>query len=145
MSLESSFPNLRTTPYQVKSPASILYNCIAWAAKDDRRWWWPAPGYCWPIDAPVELSLEAFITAFEAMGYQCCDSGNLETGFEKIAIYVEQVTREPTHVARQLRNGMWTSKLGPREDIEHTLEGITGIEYGEIGQFLTRPITGPPG
>ena len=78
------------------------------------------------------------------MGYQPCDTGDLETRFEKIAIYVDQVTREPTHAARQLTNEIWTSKLGSLEDIEHTLEGITGAEYGEIGQFLKRP-TSPPG
>ena len=41
MSLESSFPNLKADGYQVTSPQSLEYNCIAWAAGDNTQWWWP--------------------------------------------------------------------------------------------------------
>lgn len=38
---------------------------------------------------------------------------------------------EPTHMARQLANGMWTSKLGGNEDITHfTLDALES--YGPI-------------
>jgi len=39
--LEDLFPGLRGAPYQVTSPVTIRYNCIAWAAGDSARWWWP--------------------------------------------------------------------------------------------------------
>jgi cobalamin synthase len=35
-------------------------------------------------------------------------------------------------------SGMWTSKLGALEDIEHQLGGLTGDRYGKIGQILKR-------
>jgi regulator of protease activity HflC (stomatin/prohibitin superfamily) len=44
----------------------------------------------------------------------------------------------PVHAARQLPSGMWTSKLGALEDIEHQLEGLAGDRYGKIGQILKR-------
>ncbi len=46
------------------------------------------------------------------------------------------------HVARQLKEGMWTSKLGPDEDIEHnTLDALEGELYGAVTQVLKRPLT----
>jgi hypothetical protein len=45
--LESLFPNLRADPYAVTSPASTVYNCIAWAAGDNTRWWEPDPSAEW--------------------------------------------------------------------------------------------------
>ncbi|TAF36353.1 MAG: hypothetical protein EAZ69_10585 [Oscillatoriales cyanobacterium] len=46
----------------------------------------------------------------------------------------------PTHAARQLANGKWTSKLGWLEDIEHELDGLTGDRYGVVGQILKRAV-----
>ena len=68
-----------------------------------------------------------------------CENSHIESGFEKVAVYVDAEGR-PTHVARQLPNGLWTSKLGKSQDIEHELEGVTGSVYGSVAQFLKRPI-----
>lgn len=44
-----------------------------------------------------------------------------------------------THVARQLTDGKWTSKLGQLEDIVHsTVDAIAGSDYGEVIQFMKR-------
>lgn len=45
----------------------------------------------------------------------------------------------PTHAARQLENGKWTSKLGQLEDIEHELDGLVGDKYGIVVTILRRP------
>jgi hypothetical protein len=37
--LEALFPRLRGTAYRITSPASEVYNCIAWAAGDTEHWW----------------------------------------------------------------------------------------------------------
>ena len=37
--IERDFPNLLTTGYEITSPDTIDYNCIAWAAEDNERWW----------------------------------------------------------------------------------------------------------
>ena len=49
----------------------------------------------------------------------------------------------PTHAARQLPDGKWTSKLGPFEDIKHsTLVCLKGPLYGEPDTYMKRPVTG---
>ena len=58
--------------------------------------------------------------------HENCESGDLEVGFEKVAIYA-QADGAPTHAARQLPDGTWTSKLGQEVDIGHTdLQGVSG-------------------
>jgi hypothetical protein len=49
---------------------------------------------------------------------------------------------EPTHAARQLPNGKWTSKLGRWQDIEYELDGLVGKMYGTVtvNQILKRAI-----
>ena len=41
--LELRYPNLAITDYNVTSPKSQEYNCFAWAAGDQERWWQPTP------------------------------------------------------------------------------------------------------
>ena len=137
--VETEFPNLRTTPYRIASPSDRRYNCIAWAAGDDRRWWWPVsrPRYYWPPDVRYEETIDAFVRAFNTLGFRPCDSRALEPAFEKVAIYA--AGSRPNHAARQLRSGIWTSKLGRGVDIEHTLAGLEGSTYGAVAVVLTRP------
>ena len=121
--LEAEFPNLRNRDYSVTSPTDPAYNCIAWAASDSLRFWWPVrqnPFVYWPRGVARDETLEAFIHAFETLGFAVCDNTNVEERFEKIAIYAN-AAGVPKHAARQLRNGRWTSKLGRDVDIEHTL------------------------
>ena len=137
--LQSRFPRLKESAYCVTSPQSVFYNCIAWAAGDTNRPWWPDAlfQYYWPKDAPREVNLEAFCAAFSPLGYRPCETGEPEEGFEKVAIY-NSPDGKPTHMARQLRLGVWTSKLGDLEDIEHSLEGLEGSAYGSVAFFLKR-------
>ena len=140
--LESLFPNLTAREYQITSPVSIEYNCIAWAAEDDTTWWWPDAfeEYYWPPQAPRTETIQAFVAAYSVLGYEPCLNADLEPGFEKIALYVD-VQGIPTHAARQLPSGKWTSKLGQLEDIEHdTLASLCGQTYGKVGQILRRPV-----
>jgi hypothetical protein len=70
--------------------------------------------------------------------YEQCDDGTPECGYEKIAIYVR--SGEVKHVARQLPDGRWTSKLGPGyliehsavEDLEHLVPEITANGLVEV-------------
>lgn len=139
--LEDYFPNLSQTKYEVTSPRTYDYNCFAWAAEENDRWWSPVSSddYYWPEGAPTQLTVEAFIEAYRLFGYEPCDRSDLELGFQKIAIYTN-ANGEPSHAARQLPNGLWTSKLGDWEDIEHELDGITGDMYGFVKQILKRPM-----
>ncbi|MBU7581723.1 MAG: hypothetical protein KAF91_02210 [Nostoc sp. TH1S01] len=141
--IESNYPNLVTNGYKITSQDTIDYNCVAWAAQDNETWWWPDSQYqyYWPPDIPREETLQAFHQAFQILGYEFCESDVLEAGFQKIAIYVNS-SNTPTHVARQLPNGKWTSKLGSWEDIEHNnLQGLIGNPgYGEVACIMKKPI-----
>jgi hypothetical protein len=132
------FTRLQYESFEVKSPRTTDYNCIGWAAGDNQHWWWPGGRY-WPTGLRADDSIPAFVAAFAAQGYEPSDSAALETGFEKIALYVDERERV-THAARQLPDGCWTSKLGPQWDINHTLEGVCGQPpaYGRVAQILRR-------
>lgn len=139
--LERIFPRLRAAFYRVTSPEDENYNCIAWAAEDDRRKWWPSdsPKAYWPIER--DETLGCFERAFGRLGYVRCERPDWETGFEKVAIYAD-ASGTPTHMARQLRSGGWTSKLGDLQDVEHeTLDQLDSdgtYGYGRAALFLKR-------
>lgn len=138
--LPQHFPRLTEQNHTITSSRTPDYNCIAWAAQDTGKWWWPdaAGDDYWPSTAPREETLEAFETAYGTLGYLRCDNGDLEAGFEKIAVFVD-ASGMPTHAARQLTTGRWTSKCGKLEDIEHALDVFKDTAYGEVGMVLKRP------
>jgi hypothetical protein len=94
-------------------------------------------GY-WPDEVPRDESIEAFVGVFESLGFQSSQPAEPEQGFEKIALYARGNC--PTHAARQLENGSWTSKLGPLEDITLSLNGLIGAAYGEVVAILKRNV-----
>ncbi len=96
--LERLFPGLAAADWDVTSPESDSYNCIAWAAEDEDRWWSPSPGYHWP-GSPRDESVAAFVSVFRTLGYEECQSADWEQGFQKVAIFA--VAETATHVARQ--------------------------------------------
>ena len=138
--IQQDYPNLADENYQITSPDTIDYNCVAWALEETQRWWWPDSFFesYWPPNIPREETIEAFQKLFQYFGYSICDAAILERDVNKIAIYL--ANNKPTHVARQLENGKWTSKLGSNEDIEHdTLEGLEGKKYGKVVCIMKRP------
>ena len=141
--IELLFPDLRTAGYRVTSPATPSYNCFAWAGEDTRNWWQPLElhGYFWPAEIPAELTLESLAAVYQGLGYSACDSAEFELGFEKIAIYAEP-DGTPTHAARQISSGAWTSKLGELEDIEHLTLASLETFYGKVRKILRRSRAG---
>lgn len=134
------FPRLRDR-YLRTSHRTDQYNCIAWAAGECHRPWWPggtSPEVYWPPNLPADLTLENFANAFRLMGYETCVGAHREWRFEKVAIYVNR-KGQPTHAARQSLFGGWISKLGPNVDIKHeTLEVLEGGLYGSVEQIMKR-------
>jgi hypothetical protein len=135
------FPRLQNSTFHVSSPATRDYNCIAWAAGSTAHWWWPDldpdnDTIFWPAGVANEETVAAFEAMFRTLGYTPCLNATFEPGFEKVALFAKSGI--PTHAARQLTNGRWTSKLGLREDIEHELNHITGEVYGEVVLLLKR-------
>lgn len=132
------FPNLAATGYTVTSPDTPIYNCIAWAADDDTKWWWPDPdGQCyWPALANRQETITAFVAAYSLLGYRVCPDGAFEEGWDKIAIFT--LNDSPKHAAKQIGDNLWTSKIGRFNDISHTLDGLDGPDYGRPTVFMKR-------
>lgn len=140
--LEMAFPGLARGGYRITSPADPDYNCLAWAMADASKWWWPGPDIdteYWPPGIPRETTLDAFRVVFVLLGYVECAEEEAEAGFEKVAVFTVGQSK-PTHAARQLPTGRWTSKLGRMEDIEHSLRDLEGTIYGTVALILKRPI-----
>ena len=100
---------------------------------DNEKWWWPKRGK-WPTGIPRETTIEAFIKAFSTRGYEVCADGDPNANKEKIALFADGT--KPTHAARLLPNGTWTSKLGQNIDISHNISDLDGPAYGEIVMFF---------
>jgi hypothetical protein len=140
--LAQLFPGLQRGEYQRTSPPTRAYNCIAWAAGDTRRWWWPNDdpdddARHWPDGIPREETMAAFLAVFALLGYVPCDEAAAEERVEKVALFAT-ADGVPTHAARQLQNGRWTSKLGELDDIEHDLQDVSGDLYGTVVRVLKR-------
>jgi len=154
--LESDLENLRGSGYDrlPVSPQTVGrfgYNCIAYAAGETDKRWWPHPdkfAFYWPEHLPREPvnreTVENFLLAFEWKGYKRgCKNGEFEEGVEKVALFT--IAGVPKHAARQLESGCWTSKCGRLEDIQHeTLAAVEGRIYGNAVFFLHRRRDGKP-
>jgi hypothetical protein len=139
---EADFPQLGN--WEETSTATTAYNCYAFAVEDQTHWWDPIPApadmmYYWPDGAPLDHLISTFIEIYKRYGYAPCADGTLEPGVEKIVIY-ENAYGGSDHVARQLPDGRWTSKIGPDEDISHETPGsLTSQKYGAPRHFMARP------
>jgi len=138
---EQKFPNLRRGEYQETSPDDSDYNCIAWAVQINSQWWQPSGrvGHYWPPGFPLDdYSTTALIAVYQGLGFERCDTGDPESGYDKIAIYATP-DGDYAHAARQLGDGRWTSKIGEWTDIEHnTVEALEGSYLGVVQVFLRR-------
>lgn len=141
--LMAAFPGLRISKFKITSDETDQYNCIAWAAEDTQHFWWPfeSPHCYWPKECPRIVELDIFIAAFGTLGYSVCQDGIYENGFIKIAIFAKD-DGIPTHAARQLLNGKWTSKCGRYKDIEHDLNALCGPHpaYGNVVCYMKKPV-----
>src|SRR5262249_29630787 len=107
---DADFPALAARRYRKTSEPDAAYNCVAFALGRTDLWLGPEPyGYQWPLPS-IETSVENFVRLFEHYGFAQCSSGDFEKGKDKLAIFGSQFGF--THVARQLENGRWSSKLG---------------------------------
>ena len=142
--LEDQYPKLNAAGYKITSKKDKKYNCVAWAAKRDQdNWWEPLkePGCYWPKEVPFNYSFENYVKVFKVLGYSYCDNPSLEYEFEKVALFSD--ASGFTHVSHQLEDGAWTSKLGPYEDIKHTVIGAlesngTLPAYGMVTRIMKR-------
>jgi hypothetical protein len=143
----AKFPRLALDGFELTSPVDKNYNCVGWALGVDQKWWPPGAArqlvgsWYWPNE-DQSVTVEAFEVAFAERGYEPCADGELEESYEKLALYVNS-SNVPRHVARQIPDGSWSSKIGEDVDIRHmTLEGLYGDDYGEVRAFMRRKLPG---
>ena len=140
MWIDKLFPQLESEGYEVTSEPDYEYNCVAYAAGETDRWWshLEENGYYWPDYASRTGFIQSLVEVFTGLGYEPCSDANAESGFRKVALYSKQ--GDWTHVAVQLPDGHWHSKLGLGEDIRHRMpESLTGESYGEVHCIMRRP------
>lgn len=142
---EGFFPHLTNGNFKITSPIDSNYNCFAWAIEEKSIKYAPFPFdlYSWPNHINREDKLDSFFKFYSDYGYKLCKNGRKEKGFQKIALYTKEIDGEltATHVARQLPNGKWTSKIAGYEDIEHrTVHNLAGCHLGETIYYLKRKI-----
>ena len=107
-------------------------DCIAWAAGEQDRWWWPDPTgqHYWPDGAPCDESLQAFLHVFGELGYDLAGDDESAGASDVVALFAKD--GRVTHACRRVGDGRWTSKLGNLEDISHDLRALEGNEYGRV-------------
>ena len=133
-------PGLMASGFRITSPESLVYNCVAWAARDVTDWWNHERQFYWPEWAPRSPEIGALVQVFVGLGYAICDNGEKEDGYDKVALYALEGLWQ--HTARQLEDGQWTSKLGRFEDITHpSPEDVVGEVFGNVHCIMRRPST----
>lgn len=148
--LEIKWPNLKSYRYKITSLPATAYNCVAWAIHEDFRRWSPEEDAAWPPHLEREEFLETWEAFFAYQGFEPCSGPEVDPGHEKIAIYFMEDEDHPgrqrgMHVARQIYDDWWASKLGGEEDIEHQLAALDGRMYGREHRFMRRPLLSPSG
>jgi hypothetical protein len=144
--IEQRFPYLHSTQWAIKSPFDRDYNCHAWGVCETRVRWEPTPDDYWPTGLRTgnlsDYNLDNFLRAYSRVGFRECADDDYEFGFQKIAIYSEEIGGEewPQHTARQTLFGRaWLSKLGRGEDIRHrSTKDLEGSIYGRVVRQMKR-------
>lgn len=149
--LSHSLPGILTDKnFAITSPQDPFYNCIAWADEVNDKCFWPflpedpedfddefeEEEIYWPKELPLDDSIDNFIRFFSLRGYELADSLSWENGCIKIALFVKD--GKCTHAARLLSDGSWTSKLGPLNDVRHSLQALEGDFYGTVRCIMQR-------
>jgi hypothetical protein len=142
--LELEIPALRGgNGYRDTSEETIDYNCLSWALGINWTRYDPTPrcaGYYWFPGVPRKWDEPTIKKVFENHNYRVATNYELEPGYEKVVFYRNEAGI-PTHFARQLQNGKWTSKIGNLNDIEHdNLDLIAVPRYGKPGLVMKREI-----
>lgn len=135
--LKSHFPNLDNGMVDISSFSDPTYNCVGWVLFENNgnppQKLWPSDceGYHWPEDLPKIDTVDNFLEFFQRKGYSLCLTKIVEDHLDKIALY--SVANRVKHVAKQLKSGVWTSKIGDYETIEH--ENLEMLEYDPDQEF----------
>ncbi|MBK6533519.1 MAG: hypothetical protein IPF99_29195 [Deltaproteobacteria bacterium] len=137
-------PRLSPATCEAHSDPTEDYNCLAFAANDQGRWWEPyvvpptIPGVYWPTAVEPDNTVSAWSAALATVGFAPCADDSCDPALVKVALFA--IGETATHAARQLLDGRWVSKLGDEADVIHTrASDVGGGGYGEPVCLLARP------
>lgn len=130
--------------YKITSPITRNYNCVAWALGRDDVWYWPPlgkepePDEYWPKGISDDENILTFVSAMEHEGFILCDDIEYEEDYTRIALFAQNGLC--SHACRQISNNLWTSKMGPLNDIQHSSpQTLEGDFYGKVHCYMKRP------
>ncbi|MGL4239076.1 DUF7689 domain-containing protein [Tabrizicola sp.] len=135
----AEFPRLKDVAAKQTSAPTPQYNCIAWAFEDNTKWWWPMRRQYWPVPFDGKSTMEAFEDCLKGSHWERTEDRSVQAGVKKIALYASVADGQPTHAARQLETGAWTSKLGGDLDLTHELHELEGPAYGTVVAIYAKP------
>lgn len=137
--------------FQVTSPQTWVYNCIAFAMGSSEMWvasGHPNKGWYswWPTGIPRNSEPQSLIEAFQSVGFELCEDDLPEDGYDKVVLYRKfhnKLNRYTwTHAARVVDVHELHSKIGASYDIHHRDGDIfENCSYGEEYAFMRRPVS----
>lgn len=136
------FPNLRSSQYEISSPATCQYNCYAYVAGERKLWWSPDELAFWPDGFEYDTRIDTVIGVLKWLGFEPCKTNAFEPGVDKVAIYGANDEAQHVAIQRSTLGGTWTSKLGDQHDIRHSLSALEDGDYGDVVCVLRRPKVG---
>jgi len=139
-----NLPNLTMGNHHISSKYDHHYNCVSHSILEEAVPLWPDNYNHWPASVQRTETIDAFVEFFKCLHFE--DVPLLATlvtpGYWKVAIYADS-TGFPLHVARQLVDGRWTSKLGLKVDINHeNLQCLEGGDFGYVVKIMRHQRTG---
>jgi hypothetical protein len=135
---DKDYPYLKGN-YTKTSDETILYNCVAYVLGEyDKIYSSYEEEGIWIDGLEKTHTPKNYADFFKKIkGFEICKNADFDDKYEKIAIY--GLEDEFLHVAIQLQNGKWSSKIGEYEDIEHnSLKAVGGGRYGYPIIFMQR-------
>jgi len=97
-------------------------------------------GFYWPEGLPTSETVETFEQLFLSFGFERCEDGSLESGHEKVALYVELDGSTASHASWQTIDGRWASKIGTNgTDVLHdAADDMNSEAYGRVDRYYRR-------
>lgn len=115
------------------------YNCFAWSLGITSDWIDRIIDEAGNNNGKIEVSdCDVFYSKY---GFKITENHSFESNKIKLALYAHTKETNPSrinvaaHVAVQINNDWWESKLGMLARIIHKLEGLEGKEYGRVVRY----------
>jgi hypothetical protein len=134
--------------FRLMSSKDEKFNCFSWAIQKS-EWqneWVDRFSPLWPLTEEEYQKFEppasaTYVEVARREGFIKVKDPNkgelIENNIEKIALFSNSFG-DFCHATRQLKNGLWTSKLGINWVIEHPLRALEGHVYGKVVVIMQR-------